>query len=158
MMVNNIFEVVVDKESIRGKRRARRLALQALYQWHMSGADMSEIDAQFRAVTNMERVDTDYFCSLVYGVCKELTTLETAFAPFLDRLVDELNPIELTVLRLSTYELMHHPEIPYRVILDEAVMLSKEFGSQDGHRYVNGVMHNLAKQMRAVEINRDSCE
>jgi len=148
----------VDKESIRGKRRARRLALQALYQWHMSGTDLNEIDAQFRAVTNMERVDTDYFCSLFYGVSKEVTVLEAAFSPFLDRLVGELNPIELTVLRLSTYELIHHPEIPYRVILDEAVMLSKEFGSQDGHRYVNGVMHNLAKQVRAIEINRDSSE
>lgn len=148
----------MDKESIRSKRRARRLALQALYQWHMSGTDLNDIDAQFRAVTNMERVDTDYFCSLLYGVSKEVTVLEAAFAPFLDRLVNELNPIELTVLRLSTYELIHHPEIPYRVILDEAVMLSKEFGSQDGHRYVNGVMHNLAKQTRAIEISRDSSE
>ena len=154
--IESLNEVVVDKESIRGKRRARRLALQALYQWHMSGTELTEIDAQFRVVTNMERVDTDYFCGLLYGVPKELALLEAAFAPFLDRLVNELNPIELTVLRLSTYELMHHPEIPYRVILDEAVMLSKEFGSQDGHRYVNGVMHNLAKQLRVVEISRDA--
>lgn len=144
----------MDKESIRGKRRARRLALQALYQWHMANAELNEIDAQFRAVNNMDRVDTPYFTSLLYGVPKDINAIEAAFAPFLDRLVNELNPIELTVLRLSTFELMHHPEIPYSVILDEAVMLSKEYGSQDGHRYVNGVLHNLAKQLRAVEMNR----
>jgi len=114
---------------------------------------MSEIDAQFRVVNNMDRVDTDYFCNLLYGVPKEQEALEVAFAPFLDRLVNELNPIELAVLRLSTYELMHCPEIPYRVVLDEAVMLTKEFGSQDGHRYVNGVLHNLAKLLRATEIS-----
>jgi len=144
----------VDKESIRGKRRARRLALQALYQWHMTHAELNEIDAQFRAVNNMDRVDTPYFTSLLYGVPKEIKAIETAFASFLDRLVNELNPIELTVLRLSTFELMYHPEIPFSVILDEAVMLSKEYGSQDGHRYVNGVLHNLAKQLRTVEMNR----
>lgn len=143
----------MDKESIRSKRRARKLVLQALYQWHMSGLDLTEIEAQFRAVTNMERVDIDYFCGLLYGVPREVESVEAAFLPYLDRAIHELNPIELTVLRLSTYELMHCPEIPYRVVLDEAVTLTKEFGSQDGHRYVNGVLHNLAKQSRAAEIS-----
>ena len=143
----------MDKESIRSKRRARKLALQALYQWHMSGLELTEIEAQFRAVTNMERVDTNYFCGLLYGVLREIETIEASFSPYLDRAVLDLNPIELTVLRLSTYELLHCPEIPYRVLLDEAVSLTKEFGSQDGHRYVNGVLHNVAKQSRAVEIS-----
>ena len=143
----------MDKETIQGKRRARKLALQALYQWHMSGSSLLEIDDQFCTFNNMERVDTDYFCGLLYGVAKECTEIDTAFAPFLDRPVHELNPIEWTILRLSTYELMHCLEIPYRVVLDEAVTLAKAFGSQDGHRYVNGVLHNLAKQIRAVEFN-----
>jgi transcription antitermination protein NusB len=143
----------MDKESIQGKRRARKLALQALYQWHMSGTELTEIDAQCRAFHNMERVDSAYFLDLLYGVPKHLTVLEAAFAPFLDRPVHELNPIELTVLRLGAFELMHRLEIPYRVILDESITLTKEFGSQDGHRYVNGVLHQLAQQTRAVEIS-----
>lgn len=142
----------MDKESIRGKQRARKLALQALYQWHMSGLELSEIDAQFRAINNMDRVDTDYFSSLLYGVPHESPNLEALFSPFLDRRVNELNPIELTVLRLSTYELVHCPEIPYRIVLDEAINLTKAFGSQDGHRYVNGVLHNLSKQLRPIEF------
>ena len=143
----------MEKASIQGKRRARKLALQALYQWHMSGTDLHEIDAQFRANNNMDRVDISYFTDLLYGVPKSVSDLDTAFEPFLDRKVNELNPIELTVLRLSTFELIHKLEIPYRVVLDEAITLAKEFGSQDGHRYVNGVLHNLAKIHRKIEIN-----
>lgn len=145
----------MDKESIRGKQRARKLALQALYQWQMSGLELNEIDAQFRAINNMDRVDVDYFSNLLYGIPQECSTLEDLFAPFLDRQVNELNPIELTVLRLSTYELVHRLEIPYRIVLDEAVMLTKTFGSQDGHRYVNGVLHNLSKQLRTLEFESD---
>lgn len=143
----------MDKKSIRGKQRARKLALQALYQWQMSGLDLNEIDAQFRAINNMDRVDTDYFTTLLYGVPNECASLEAVFGPFLDdRLVNELNPIELTILRLSTYELVHSPEIPYRVVLDEAINLTKTFGSQDGHRYVNGVLHQVSKQLRPIEF------
>jgi N utilization substance protein B len=146
-------EVVVDKESIRGKQRARKLLLQALYQWHMSGLDLNEIDAQFRVANNMARVDVDYFSSLLYGVPNDCAKVEAAFSPFLDRAVQELNPIELTILRLSGYELMFRPDIPYRVVLDEAVSLAKAYGSQDGHRYVNGVLHHLAEQVRQAEFS-----
>ena len=143
----------MEKEVIKGKRRARKLALQALYQWLMSRSDLHEIEAQFHVANNMEKVDVEYFRALLHGVPLHLKALEDAISPFLDRAIDGLNPIELTVLRLSTFELFHCPEIPYRVVLDEAVKLSKEFGSQDGHRYVNGVLNNLAKQVRIVEIN-----
>ena len=143
----------MDKQSIKGKRRARRLALQALYQWLMSGHDLSEVEAQFRVANDMTKVDSDYFCRLLHGIPAQLSTLEMAFTPFLDRPIESLNPIELTVLRLSTFELMNCPEIPYRVVLDEGISLAKEYGSQDGHRYVNGVLNNLAKQTRAVEIS-----
>ena len=140
------------KESISGKRRARKLALQSLYQWHMSGTDVSEIEAQFRVANNMEKVDAVYFCHLLYGVSSHLKQLEDAFTPWLDRPIQSLNPIELTVLRLSVFELLHCPEIPYRVVLDESVSLTKAFGSQDGHRYVNGFLHHLAKEIRAIEM------
>lgn len=140
------------QDTIKGKRRARKLVLQALYQWLMSGTDLTEIEAQFRAINDMTKVDIEYFRRLLHEVPQNLSTLEDSFAPFLDRPVNGLNPIELTVLRLSSFELMFCPEIPYRVVLDEAVSLTKEFGSQDGHRYVNGVLNNLAQQTRTVEI------
>lgn len=155
-MNNPINQTNNEKEAVRGKRRARRIALQALYQWLMAEGELSHIEAQFRAVTNMDRVDADYFCRLLYGVPKEVAVLEDAFLPFLDRPIENLNPIELTVLRISSYELLYCPEIPYRVVLDECVSLAKEFGSQDGFRYVNGVLNNLARKVRALEISLEN--
>lgn len=151
-----IHEVIVEKQSIRGKRRARKLALQALYQWFMSGHELYEIETQFRVANNMDKVDTEYFCRLLQGVPQHITTLEAELAPFLDRPIQSLNPVELAVLRLGAFELLHCPEIPYRVVLDESISLAKEFGSQDGHRYVNGVLNNLARKARAVEISLDN--
>lgn len=142
----------MDKQSINGKRRARKLALQALYQWLMSGHELSEIEAQFRVANNMDKVDSEYFCRILHGVPKNLASLENGITPFLDRPIDGLNPIELTVLRLGAFELFYCPEIPYRVVLDESITLAKEFGSQEGHRYVNGVLNKLAQQTRAIEI------
>ncbi|MFI4918005.1 MAG: transcription antitermination factor NusB [Legionellales bacterium] len=145
----------MEKQSISGKRRARKLALQALYQWLMSGYDLHEIEAQYRIANNMERVDGDYFCRLLHGIPAHVDSLEASMVPFIDREVSSLNPIELTVLRIGSFELFYCPEIPYKVVLNESVSLTKEFGSQDGHRYVNGVLNNLARQVRAVEISQD---
>lgn len=150
MMKNRLH---VTNQSISGKRRARKLALQSLYQWLMSDADLFEIEAQFRVANNMDKVDVAYYTRLLHGVPARLNELESAFTPLLDRPIDTLNPIELTILRLCTFELFDCIEIPYRVILDESVSLAKEFGSQDGHRYVNGVLHNLAQTVRKVEVN-----
>lgn len=149
-------EVNVEKELIRGKRRARRLALQALYQWLMSGHELVEIEAQFHAVNNMEKVDVPYFSRILHGVPEHLQELETCISAFLDRAVEGLNPIELTLLRMGAFELTYCPEIPYRVVLDESVSMAREFGSQDGYRYVNGVLNNLARQVRSVEIGLDT--
>ena len=146
----------MEKNLISGKRKARRLALQALYQWHMSQADLYEIETQFRVINNMHRVDSDYFCRLLYGIPEHASILEEHFAPFLDREVSGLNPIELTTIRIGAFELLYCPEIPYKVVLDESISLTKEFGSQDGFRYVNGVLNNLARQTRQVEINIDN--
>jgi transcription antitermination protein NusB len=144
---------MVEKHAIRGKRRARRLALQALYQWLMSGHEISEIETQFRIANNMDKVDSEYFFRLLYDIPKSIQMIEESFSPFLDIPISHLNPIELTILRLSSYELIFCLEIPYRVVLDEAVSLAKEYGAQDGHRFVNGVLNKLAKQVRASEIN-----
>jgi N utilization substance protein B len=148
-----LHEVIVEKHSIRGKRRARKLAVQALYQWSMTAHELFEIETQFRVANNMEKVDTEYFCRILYGVPKHLNFLEENFVPFLDRALQNLNPVELSILRLGAFELFYCPEIPYRVVLDESITLAKEFGSQDGHRYVNGVLNNLARKARALEIS-----
>lgn len=142
----------MDKQEIKTRRWARKMALQALYQWLMSGNTLVEIEAQVRALHPADKVDPTYFCRLLYGVAAELLAIETAFSEFLDRPIESLNPIEHTILRLSTYELLFVPEIPYRVILDESVTLARTFGSQEGHRYVNGVLNNLARKVRALEI------
>ncbi|PJD96819.1 MAG: transcription antitermination factor NusB [Legionella sp.] len=143
----------MEKNLINGKRKARKLSLQALYQWMMSGTDLYEIETQFRVINNMEKVDVDYFCRLLYGVAEHVDTLESSLAPFIDREIASLNPVELTVLRMGAFELVYCPELPYKVVLDESVTLAKEFGSQEGHRYVNGVLNNFARQIRAMEIN-----
>lgn len=147
----------MEKKSIGAKRKARKLALQALYQWLMSGSDLHEIEAQFRAINNMAKVDGEYFTRLLHGVSEHVQMLEEGFAPYLvDREVNSLNPIELTVLRIGSFELYHCPEVPYKVVLDESILLAKEFGSQDGHRYVNGVLNQLAKKVRSVEVSMES--
>jgi len=145
----------VEKNLISGKRKARKLALQALYQWLMSGSDLHEIEAQFRMINNMEKVDVDYFCRLLYGIPENVQQLEEQLQPFLDREIAGLNPIELSTLRIGAFELLHCPEVPYKVVLDESISLTKEFGSQDGYRYVNGVLNNLAREVRSIEINLD---
>jgi N utilization substance protein B len=142
----------VEKNLINGKRKARKLALQALYQWLMSGTDLHEIEAQFRTINNMSKVDVEYFCELLHGVVQHAEKLDTSYLNFLDREAEALNPIELTVIRLGAYELLYRPEVPFKVVLDEAITLTKEFGSQDGHRYVNGVLNNLARDVRQVEV------
>lgn len=144
---------MVEKESINSKRRARKLVLQALYQWQMSGTELYEIEAQFRVANNMDRVDGAYFAKLLHTIPQHLQEIEAVFIPFLDREIQSLNPIELAVLRLGSYELMFCPELPYKVVLDEAISLTKTFGSQDGHKYVNGVLNQVAQKLRATEIN-----
>lgn len=142
----------MDKKSIRGKQKARKLLVQALYQWHMTHQNIDEIEGQFRMANKLERVDNDYFLRILYGVPKETPNLDAELTPFLDRPIKELNPIELTVLRLGAFELFFCLEIPYKVVLDEAISLTKAFGAQDGHKYVNGVLHKLAQKTRAIEL------
>jgi N utilization substance protein B len=143
----------VDKKLIRAQKRARKLALQALYQWLMTDQELYEVEAQFRAINNMDKVDSEYFTKLLREIPKNIESLESSFESFLDRPIKGLNPIELTVLRIGAYELTFCLHIPYKVVLDESISLAKEFGSQDGHKYVNGILHKLAQTVRAVEMN-----
>jgi N utilization substance protein B len=136
-----------------GKRReARQLATQALYQWHMAKQSLNEIEAQFRVDNDFADVDSAYFREILHGVPANQAELDAALAPCMDITIDELDPVELAVLRLSTWELLKRVDVPYRVIINEGIELAKVFGSTDGHKFVNGVLDKLAPRLREAEV------
>lgn len=130
------------------RRNARRLAMQALYQWELASSSLLEIEREFREDNNMQKVDADYFTELLHQVPTLKTELDEQIKPLLDRDISELTPVELTILRLSGYELLKRPDVPYRVIINEGVELAKTFGATDGHKYVNGILDKLAGRLR----------
>ena len=134
------------------RRRARRRALQAVYQWQMTGQEATDILRQFRDAQDFSQVDVEFFEQLLRGVASGADELDAVLQPFLDRPIAEVDVMERVVLRLGTWELMHCPEVPYRVVLDEAVDLAHRFGSEQGHSYVNAVLDKAAQQLRAVEV------
>jgi len=135
------------------RRKARRFAMQALYQWHMTGTALGEIEVQFRTENDMRKTDVEYFHDVLHGVGKEAGDLDEIFAPLLDRAVNDLDPIEHAILRLSVYELQHRIDVPYKVVINEGVELAKSFGATDGHKYINGILDKLAPKFREAEVN-----
>ena len=133
------------------RRRSRELALQGVYQWRMTGGESAQIEKQICGEKGLGRYDAEFLNQLLNGVLKQHADLEAAVTPHLDRELAELSPIEYSVLLLGAYEMIRHPEIPYRVIINEAVELAKTFGGTDGHKFVNGVLDKLAVQVRAAE-------
>jgi N utilization substance protein B len=142
------------KASPAARRKARSFAMQAIYQWHMAGADLAKIEAEFRADNDMSKVDLEYFHDILHGVPRELSGLDAIIAPLLDRNTDEMTPVELSILRLATFEMIHRIDVPYKVVINEAVELAKSFGATDGHKYVNGVVDKIAQQVRTVEVKQ----
>ena len=138
--------------SQRKRHRARRLALQALYQWQVTGDDLGDISAQFVAENDSDQYDAAYFQDLFHGVPQHLDELDMELQPLIDRDIERVDLVERAALRLGVYELLHHPEIPFRVVINEAVELAKIFGADKGHRYVNGVLDKVSKKVRAVEV------
>ena len=135
----------------RTRTMARQRALQALYQWQQAGQDIQEIESQFLTGQEMDRVDVPYFQELLRGVATNVDSLDKIMEPYLDRKVQALDPVERAILRLGIYEFQHHIEIPYRVVLNEAIELAKVFGAEQSHRYVNGVLDKVAGVVRATE-------
>jgi N utilization substance protein B len=138
------------------RRKARHYGMQALYQWHMAGASLSDIEAEFRADYDFSHVDLEYFQALLHGVPACVDELEETLEPLLDRKLTDLDPIERTLLRMGTYELAHRQDVPYKVVINEAVALTKKFGATDGHKYINGVLDKVARALRKVEIDAAS--
>lgn len=133
------------------RRRSRELATQGLYQWLLSNVPAGEIDAQLRGSQGYDKADHEHLDAILHGVIREADTLSAAIAPCLDRPIEQLSPVERAVLLVATYELTHHVDIPYRVVINEAVELAKTFGGSDGYKYVNGVLDKLSVQLRATE-------
>ncbi|MBN8728204.1 MAG: transcription antitermination factor NusB [Xanthomonadales bacterium] len=133
------------------RSRARRRALQALYAWQLSGNRIDRVIEQFCQEQDMRIADLEYFDALVRGVARQQAELDAAIAPFLDRAIERVDPIELAVLRIAAWELRERIDVPYRVVLNEAVETTKRFGAEHGHTYVNGVLDKLAATWRSAE-------
>ena len=136
------------------RSRSRRRALQAVYAWQLSGASERDIIGQFAHEQAHEVADLEYFEDLVRGVMRHVQELDTALLDHLDRKVDEVDPIERAALRIAAYELLHRPDVPYRVVINEAIDSTKRFGSEHGHTYVNGVLDRAAAVLRGVEAKK----
>ncbi|KDB07110.1 NusB antitermination factor [Burkholderia sp. lig30] len=133
------------------RRQSRELATQGLYQWLLSNASSGEIDAQLRGALGYDKADKALLDAILHGVIREHATLVETLTPCLDRPIEQLSPVERAVLLIATFELKQHIDTPYRVIINEAVELTKTFGGSDGYKYVNGVLDKLAAQLRPAE-------
>jgi len=134
------------------RRRARELVLQGLYQWRVGGADAASIEAQAPEMEGFAKADGEFFTAALRGVIGQQEALTERIAAHIDRPFAELSPIESCVLLLGCFEMLNHPETPYRVIINEAIELTKTFGGTDGHKYVNGVLDKVAAVLRPDEV------
>ncbi len=130
--------------SPKARSAARSRALQALYQWQLSGQNIDLILQQFLDEEDMNKVDIPYFKRLLYGIHQEVNQLDIIFSPFLDRDLNQIDPIELAILRIGCYELKQCPDIPFKVVINEGVELAKQFGADKSHKYVNGILDKIA--------------
>ena len=136
------------------RARTRRYAMQALYQWDLSGEQIAEIEAQFLEAEDFSRADKPYFNELLKDISGNIEIIDKNLSEFIDRPLEQLDPVERAVLRIAICELLLHPEIPYRVVISEAVMLAKKFGAEQGHAFVNGVLDRAAHVIRPDECTQ----
>ncbi|MBI2381603.1 MAG: transcription antitermination factor NusB [Gammaproteobacteria bacterium] len=137
------------------RRKARRFALQGLYSWQIAGTRIVDIEIQFAEDNDLAKVDTEYFHELMHGVPQHLEEIDGLLKPVLEkRSIDEVDPIERALLRLAAYELLKRPDVPYKVVINEALELAKTFGAEEGFKYVNGVLDKVARVARPVEAAR----
>jgi len=149
-----VAEKLSDQNQVKpaARRKARRFALQALYQWQLAGGEPSDIEAQFCADNNMCKTDVAYFHDLLHNVLSNLEETDRQLTPALDRKMADLGQIELAILRIGTYELAHRIDVPYRVVINEGIELAKTFAAEDSYKFVNGILDKLSKNLRSVEM------
>ncbi len=134
------------------RRRAREFVLQALYQWQIAGQPVTEIEKQFAEAEGFNKADGPFFSLLLRGASTQAKSIEAALQPHLDRAWGDVSPVERGILLLAGYELIAAHDVPYRVVINEAIELARSYGGTDGHKYVNGVLDKLAAAARAEEI------
>lgn len=135
------------------RHRAREFALQGLYQWLLNNEDVRTIETHIRQAHGFDKADAEHFDALLYGTVKQATELRAGLTPLIDREISQLSPVEHAALLIGAFELKNHIEIPYKVVINEAVELTKSFGGIDGHKYVNGVLDKFAANARETEVN-----
>lgn len=136
----------------KNRRETRKLLMQAIYQWQVAETASSDLEAQFRAQDSMLEADVTYFIEVLRGVMSNIKELDELYEPYLDRSLDQLDPIEKAILRLGAFELSKRPDIPYQVVLNEGIELAKTFGAEDSHKYVNGILDRLSQRARRTEF------
>ncbi|MGH8475413.1 MAG: transcription antitermination factor NusB [Methylococcales bacterium] len=140
------------------RTNARQSAVQALYQWQMTGQNLNEIEEQFYLDKNFRNVQRSYFKELLHGVPQQLTSLDKALLEFIDRAINEIDPVERAILRIGVYELVNRPDVPYKVIVNEGINLAKRFGATESHKYVNSILDKVAQKQRPDETGAGKLE
>jgi N utilization substance protein B len=135
----------------KARGKARRLAMQATYQWQMTADDIDDIEQQFLEENDMKNVDQAYFSELLLGVQKELSSIDAVLEKHMPRKISEVDPVERAILRIATYEFINRIDVPYRVVLNEAVILTKKFCAEKSHTFVNAVLDKVARDIRTHE-------
>ena len=138
-----------------GRTRAREFALQALYQHLVGGNEAGDIDTFTRDLIGFHKADAVHFDALLHGCLEATVALDALITPHLDRKMAEISPVEHAVLWIGTYEFKNCLDVPWRVVINECIELAKAFGGTDGHKWVNGVLNQLAPQLREHEVARD---
>lgn len=137
----------------KARRLAREFALQAVYSWQMTKNAVEKIELSMVAENNMQKVDTEYFLELLRGVVKDYAELDKKIKPYLGRLPEELDPVEKAILRIACYELIARIDVPYKVVINEAIELAKSFGAEESHKFINGVLDKAIKTLRKDELS-----
>lgn len=144
-------DVLAQQALVAKRRKARHYAVQGLYQWQMAGTSIQTVLLEFKDDYDFSKVDSDYFDEILLQSSKLAGQLDATLTPLLDRDIHDLGPVELALLRLSMYEMCHRIDVPYKVVINEAVALAKKFGASESHKFVNGVLDRAARQLRATE-------
>ena len=143
------------KSVAKARGKSRRLAMQAIYQWQMTGDSITDIKQQFFDENNMAKLDSAFFSEMVSGVASSISELDPLLEKYMTRTVESVDPVERSIMRLATYEFINRLDIPYRVVLNEAVNITKEFCAEKSHTFVNAVLDKVAKEIRHVESQAD---
>lgn len=139
------------KKKLSERQKARRMVLQALYQWELAGAPVTDIQAEFRSYY-LGKIDWAYFNEVFPAIPPRVQELDGALKPLLDREITALDPVELSLLRFGMFELLHRIDVPFKVVINECVELARVFGATDGHKYINGILDRAARNIRTLEM------